>query len=130
MFLGISQCKPGVSFSQIGETIQEYANEHGYHVNKEFGGHGIAHHLHMPPLVHHQKNNQSSQEEMRPGMAFTVEPILMMNEKLDYKQFRDGWTIQAPGNPSCQWEHTVLITEEGHEILTLREGEQVPDIAK
>ena len=59
MFLGISQCKPGAQFSKIGEAIEEYANEHGYHVNKEFGGHGIAHHLHMPPLVHHQKSNQS-----------------------------------------------------------------------
>ena len=70
------------------------------------------------------------QEEMRPGMAFTVEPILMMKDNPDYKQFRDGWTIQARGNPSCQWEHIVLITEEGHEIVTLRDGETIPDIAK
>ena len=56
-------------------------------------------------------------------MAFTVEPILMMHPKVDYVQFVDGWTMQAPGNPSCQWEHIVLITEEGNEILTLREEE-------
>ena len=53
MFVGIDVCKPGVPFSKIGEAIHEYAAAHGYHVNEEFGGHGIAHHLHMPPLVHH-----------------------------------------------------------------------------
>ena len=125
MFVGIDQCKPGVQFSKIGETIQDYANAHGYHVNEEFGGHGIAHHLHMPPLVHHQKTATARKEEMRPGMAFTIEPILMMYPSVDYKQFKDGWTMQAPGNPSCQWEHIVLINEEGYEILTLREGEKV-----
>ena len=63
---------------------------------------------------------------MRPGMAFTIEPILMMYPFAQYVQFNDGWTMQIPGNPSCQWEHIILITEEGHEILTLREGETAP----
>ena len=125
MFVGIDVCKPGVPFSKIGEAIHEYAAAHGYHVNEEFGGHGIAHHLHMPPLVHHQKCPQSRKDEMRPGMAFTVEPILMMHDRVEYTQFKDGWTVQAPGNPSCQWEHIVLVTEEGYEILTMREGEEV-----
>lgn len=59
-------------------------------------------------------------------MAFTIEPILMMNNSFYYTQFRDGWTVQAPGCPSAQWEHIILITEEGHEILTLRDGETNP----
>lgn len=63
---------------------------------------------------------------MLPGMAFTIEPILMMSNKFQYIMWKDNWTISAPGVPSCQWEHIVLITEEGYEILTLREGEVSP----
>ena len=65
---------------------------------------------------------------MKPGMAFTIEPILMMTGKFGYVQWKDNWTIQAPGVPSAQWEHIILITEEepGYQILTLREGETSP----
>ena len=126
MFVAIEACKPGMKFSQIGELITDYAESFGYFVNEEFGGHGIAHHLHMAPLVHHNRNPNACQEEMKPGMAFTIEPILMKHSNFQYRQFKDGWTIQAPGVPSCQWEHIILITEEGHEILTLREGEKSP----
>lgn len=63
---------------------------------------------------------------MEPGMAFTIEPILMMNGKYKYIMWNDGWTIHTPGCPSTQWEHIILITEEGNEILTLREGEVSP----
>lgn len=95
-------------------------------MNPDFGGHGIAHELHMPPLVHHQVTRKSSRQEMLPGMAFTIEPILHLMKDVDYLQFKDGWTYQAPTNHSCQWEHIILITEGGHEILTLREGEELP----
>ena len=81
MFAAIDICKPGTRFHKIGETIEEYANEHGYFVNREFGGHGISHDLHMPPLVYHYKTRNSCKEEMLPGMAFTIEPILMMHDK-------------------------------------------------
>ena len=94
-------CKPGVKFCEIGETIEEYARAHGYYVNREFGGHGIAHDLHLSPLVHHYKTSSASKAEMKPGMAFTIEPILMMEEKYGYVQWKDQWTIQAPGVPSC-----------------------------
>ncbi len=63
---------------------------------------------------------------MRPGMAFTIEPILMMSDNYRYVMWKDNWTISAPGVPSAQWEHIILITEEGREILTLREGETSP----
>lgn len=126
MFIAIDQCKPGQKFSKIGELIEDYAHGHGYKVNEEFGGHGIGQELHMAPLVHHQKTPMASSAEMRPGMAFTIEPILHMAPSVQYVQFEDGWTMQSPGNPSCQWEHIILITEEGHEILTLREGEKLP----
>ena len=98
-------------------------------MNREFGGHGIAQELHMPPLVYHYKTKASSTVEMKPGMAFTIEPILMLSDNFRYVQWNDGWTIHAPGMPSCQWEHIVLITddnEKGHEILTWREDEVHP----
>ena len=80
----------------------------------------------MAPLVHHQRTPMASSAEMRPGMAITIEPILHMHPNVEYVQFEDGWTMQAPGNPSCQWEHILVVTEEGHEILTLRDGETLP----
>eukprot|EP00355_Strombidium_rassoulzadegani_P008917 CAMPEP_0168623506 /NCGR_PEP_ID=MMETSP0449_2-20121227/8865_1 /TAXON_ID=1082188 /ORGANISM="Strombidium rassoulzadegani, Strain ras09" /LENGTH=264 /DNA_ID=CAMNT_0008664899 /DNA_START=166 /DNA_END=960 /DNA_ORIENTATION=- len=128
MFKAIDICKPGVRYNEIGETIQNYADQFGYFVNREFGGHGIAHELHLAPLVYHHKTKSSSTAEMVPGMAFTIEPILMLGNRFQYVQWEDGWTIHAPGMPSCQWEHIILITdsEKGHEILTWREGEEHP----
>lgn len=76
MFVAIEMCKPGVKFNKIGDTISEYAHGHGYTVNQEFGGHGIGRDLHMAPLVHHHSTPMASTAEMRPGMAFTIEPIL------------------------------------------------------
>ena len=65
---------------------------------------------------------------MLPGMAFTIEPILMMQDQYSYVQWNDGWTIHAPGVPSAQWEHIILITEseKGYEILSKRDGETCP----
>ena len=126
MWAAIDVCKPGVRFSKIGEVIQDYADAHGYAVNEDFGGHGIAHHMHMAPMVYHHKTHLASKAEMVPGMAFTIEPILMMSPKYQYVMWQDGWTVQAPGVPSAQWEHIILITEDGHEVLTLREGETNP----
>jgi len=128
MYKAIEMCGPGVKFSQIGATIEDYAHDHGYSVNREFGGHGVAHELHLPPLVHHYRESRSTKAEMLPGMAFTIEPILMLNDKYSYVQWDDQWTVHAPGCPSAQWEHIILITEEepGYEILTLRDGEVSP----
>ena len=67
---------------------------------------------------------------MKPGMAFTIEPILMMDKEYKTLLGDDKWTIHAPGQVSCQWEHIILITENGYEILTLREGEKDPILDK
>lgn len=84
MYKAIALCKPGANFAQIGETIEEYAKSKGYYVNQEFGGHGIAHELHMPPLVHHHKTLAQRRDEMLPGMAFTIEPIIMHHDRFRY----------------------------------------------
>ena len=101
MYKAIGLCRPGARFSEIGATIEDYAHEHGYSVNQEFGGHGIAHELHLAPLVHHYRTPSQRDEEMKPGMAFTIEPILMMDKQFQYIQWDDGWTIHAPGTPSA-----------------------------
>ena len=80
----------------------------------------------MPPLIYHHKTKESTKKEMLPGMAFTIEPILMMKPQFQYYMWKDNWTISTNGVPSCQWEHIILVTEEGYEILTLREGEVSP----
>ena len=87
MFMAIKECKPGVNFRKIGEVIEEYANSMGYSVNREFGGHGIGSSLHLAPLVHHYKTHSQRDVEMLPGMAFTIEPILMMAERYNYVQW-------------------------------------------
>ena len=74
-------------------SFRQYASGHGYFVNREFGGHGISHEMHMPPLVYHHKTRNCSKAEMVPGMAFTIEPILMMSSKFNYVEWDDKWTI-------------------------------------
>ena len=97
-------------------------------MNPDMGGHGIAHHLHMPPRISFTAEKEEDYEKrvMEPGMAFTIEPILMMQKDFYYIMWKDDWTIQTPGIPSAGWEHIILITENGHEILTKREGEKSP----
>ena len=67
--------------------------------------------MHMSPMIYHHKSKSYTRKEMLPGMAFTIEPILMMNDNYRYVMWKDGWTISTPGVPSCQWEHIILITE-------------------
>ena len=89
MYTAIDICKPGVKYSKIGEVIQEYSHAHGFAVNEDFGGHGIAHHMHMPPMVYHHKTGAASKVEMKPGMAFTIEPIIMMSPRYQYVMWKD-----------------------------------------
>jgi len=124
MYKAINMCKPGVKISKIGEIIEEHASKFSYTVCNEFCGHGVGKELHMKPLVRHN-NNDFNDDIMEPGMAFTIEPIILMHKYEELYMWEDNWTIIAPNNPSAQWEHTILITENGHEILTLRKGEEI-----
>jgi methionyl aminopeptidase len=116
----IKICKPGVNFNMIGKTIEEVARCFGHEVCDIFTGHGIGHEMHMPPYVHHKYKKCS--EVMEVGMAFTIEPILLLKPTKFYRMWKDGWTIVS-NMPSAQWEHTLLVTNNGCEVLTLREGE-------
>ena len=113
----ISICKPGVCLTKIGQTIQDYAHERGFRVVHEFAGHGTGPYLHMLPLVYHFSNNFKC--ELSPGMVFTIEPILVEGSR-KISLWKDGWSaFTLDGGRGAQFEHEVLITESGAEVLTV-----------
>lgn len=120
MMLGIEAVKAYQSVDIIGETIEAYANSKGYSVVRDLGGHGIGLKFHEEPHIHHFKNDEKGMI-MVPGMIFTIEP--MINEKsYEVEILDDDWTaVTIDGGLSAQWEHTILVTEDGPEIITLIE---------
>lgn len=110
--------KPGVLLNEIGQVIEDYARINHCSVVNQFVGHGVGVGFHEPPQVPHHYNNLTI--PLVEGMTFTIEPMInagMREGKIDSK---DKWTARTvDGKPSAQWEHTVLITQAGHEILTL-----------
>lgn len=122
MMLGIAQVKPGNKIRDIGTAIQRKARAHRYSVVRQFCGHGIGREFHAPPQVPHFPMPGQS-PEMEPGMTFTVEP--MINEcRWEAKVLEDGWTaVTIDGHLSAQFEHTVLVTENGYEVLTRWESD-------
>lgn len=118
MWLGIQQVRPGAHLGDIGHAIQAHAEKHGYSVVREFCGHGIGRRFHEEPQVLHY-GKPGTLDRLVPGMTFTVEPMINAGRR-DIKELADGWTIVSKDHSlSAQWEHTVLVTEEGHEILTV-----------
>lgn len=123
MFLGIQQVKAGATLGDIGEAIQKYAESNRYSVVREFCGHGIGKVFHEDPQVLHY-GKAGTGEALQPGMIFTIEPMINLGKR-HIKILSDGWTVVTKDRSlSAQWEHTVLVTENGYEILTLREEER------
>jgi methionyl aminopeptidase len=116
--LGIAAARPGGTMGDIGAAIQEYAESQGFSVVRDFVGHGISHIFHTPPQVPHF-GVRGKGRKLRPGMVFTIEP--MINEgTYEHLLLADGWTaITKDRKLSAQFEHTIAITEDGVEILTL-----------
>jgi methionyl aminopeptidase len=121
MWLGISQVGPGKRLGDIGHAIQSHAESHGCSVVREFCGHGIGRRFHEDPQVlHYGRPGQGL--VLEPGMIFTVEPMINAG-KPGIRQLGDGWTIVTKDHSlSAQWEHTVLVTETGYEVLTVSPG--------
>ncbi|KAG9417046.1 Methionine aminopeptidase 1D, chloroplastic/mitochondrial [Aphanomyces cochlioides] len=112
----ISLCKPGVPFNKIGSCIQAIASAANFTVNQEFCGHGIGRAFHTFPLILHFPNTERG--EMLPGMAFTIEPPLCEHGN-EIVYWDDEWTVATKdGGRSAQFEHTILITDDGAEVLT------------
>ncbi|XP_068196829.1 methionine aminopeptidase 1D, mitochondrial isoform X2 [Antennarius striatus] len=112
----IATCKPGAKLCVIGNTISEVAHASGFQVSPDFIGHGIGSHFHCHPEIwHHANNNDMTMDE---GMAFTIEPILMEGS-VEFRILRDNWTtVTADDKMTAQFEHTVVITSDGVDILT------------
>ncbi|HPW67457.1 MAG TPA: type I methionyl aminopeptidase [Salinivirgaceae bacterium] len=117
--LGIQQVKPGAYFGDIGFVIARYAHSKGYSVVYEFCGHGVGIDFHEEPQVEHIARRGSG-KKMREGMIFTIEPMINMGKPRVKIDTKDGWTARTiDGKLSAQFEHTVLVTPTGYEILTL-----------
>jgi len=121
MWLGIAKVKPGATLGDIGHAIQSYAEKNGYTVVREFCGHGIGKKFHEDPQVLHY-GRPGAGLKLQAGMIFTIEPMINAGKR-DIKQLNDGWTIVTKDHSlSAQWEHTVLVTEAGYEVLTVSDG--------
>lgn len=114
---GIAAVAPGEPLRRIGEAIEPFAGSRGFGVVREYGGHGIGRVFHAAPHIHH--HIESDDELFRVGMSFTIEPMLLSGGRA-FTQAYDGWTEHSDdAMPSAQFEHTVVVTETGVEILTV-----------
>ncbi len=121
MWLGIQQVKPDATLGDIGYAIQSFAEKNGFSVVREFCGHGIGKVFHTEPQVLHY-GRPGHGLKLKAGMIFTIEPMINAGKR-DIKQLPDGWTIVTKDRSlSAQWEHTILVTETGFEVMTLSAG--------
>ncbi len=117
LMAAISICKPGTFMEEIGKTIEEIAKMRGCSVVDQFVGHGVGKEFHEPPQVYHHR--ASNKIPMAAGMTFTIEPMINAGKKEAVIDTKNKWIAKTIDNkPSAQWEHTILITEDGAEILT------------
>ncbi|WP_323846451.1 type I methionyl aminopeptidase [Microbulbifer magnicolonia] len=122
MWAGIDAVKPGATLGDIGHAIQRCAESRGYSVVREYCGHGKGREMHEEPQVLHY-GRRGSGALLREGMTFTIEPMINQGSRKTRVK-KDGWTVVTrDGKLSAQWEHTVLVTATGCEVLTLREEE-------
>jgi methionyl aminopeptidase len=121
MWRGIACVKPGAHLGDVGAAIQSHAEKHGFSVVREFCGHGIGRKFHEEPQVLHY-GKAGTGLRLEAGMTFTVEPMINAG-KAAIRELADGWTIVTKDHSlSAQWEHTVLVTDSGYEILTTSVG--------
>lgn len=125
LYIGIELVKPGTHLGDIGAAIQQHAEKNRFTVVREYCGHGIGTVFHEPPNVLHY-GKAGTGEVLKPGMIFTIEPMINAGKR-DVKLLPDAWTVVTKDHSlSAQWEHTILVTDTGHEILTKRSDEISP----
>ncbi|WP_198331972.1 type I methionyl aminopeptidase [Psychrobacter aquimaris] len=124
MWAGIRVVKPGTTLGDVGHAIQSHAEQYGYSVVREYCGHGIGREMHEQPEVLHY-GRAGAGLVLEQGMTFTIEPMINQG-KAKVKIKKDGWTVvTADKKLSAQWEHTIAVTADGYEVLTLREEEML-----
>ena len=122
MWAGIRTVKAGATLGDVGHAIQSHAEKHGYSVVREYCGHGIGREMHEKPEVLHY-GRAGAGLVLEAGMTFTIEPMINQG-KAKVKTKKDGWTVvTADKKLSAQWEHTIAVTADGYEVLTLRAEE-------
>ena len=125
MWRGIRTVRPGAHLGDIGANIQRFAESHGFSVVREFCGHGIGRQFHEEPQVLHY-GRPGTGLRLQPGMIFTIEPMINAG-RAGIRCLADGWTIvTADHSLSAQWEHTVLVTDDGYEVMTVSAGTPPP----
>ena len=126
LFCGIGQARPGNRLSDIGAAIEEHVQKHGMSVVRDFVGHGVGRNMHEAPQVQHH-GPAGRGPVLRPGMVLAIEPQVNLGSPA-VRMLEDGWTaVTVDGNLSAHFEHTVAITADGPEVLTLRNGESPHD---
>ena len=124
MICGIKTVKPGATLGDIGHAVQKSAEAKRFSVVREYCGHGIGRVFHEEPQVLHY-GKPGTGLVLKPGMTFTIEPMINAGKRYS-KLLPDGWTVVTKDHSlSAQWEHTILVTEDGYEVLTLRQGEEI-----
>lgn len=125
MWIGISYVRPGSRLGDIGSAIQSHAERHGFSIVREFCGHGIGRKFHEDPQILHY-GRAGTGLQLEAGMTFTVEPMINAG-KPAIRELADGWTIVTKDHSlSAQWEHTVLVTDTGYDVLTRSAGAPLP----
>ncbi len=123
LWAGINMVRPGIRFGDISHAIGQTVKSAGYSIVEELTGHGVGHKLHEDPVIPND-DEPGTGEVLQPGMTFALEPIITMGDP-KIRTLKDGWTIITKDDSlACQHEHTVLVTESGFEVLTLRPGGQ------
>lgn len=127
LYLALKMVKPGIRLRALGKAIQVFAETNDFSVVREYCGHGIGHGFHEKPQVLHYDADDGG-VVLQAGMAFTIEPILNAGD-LRIRTMKDGWTVKTKDRSlSAQYEHTIIVTENGCEIVTLRKDETIPNI--
>ena len=125
LWLGIAQVKPGASLGDIGHVIQTHAENAGYSVVREYCGHGIGKVFHQDPQILHY-GRPGTGKKLESGMTFTIEPMINAGKR-DIRTMPDQWTVKTKDRSlSAQWEHTLLVTATGVEVLTWSAGSNPP----
>ena len=120
LWLAIDNIKPNGKVSDIGDVIVRHARKMGFSVVQEYVGHGLGRQFHQPPTIPHDPTPESRRQKLEPGMCFTIEPMINTGTRETILSKRDGWTVRTKdGGLSAQFEHTILMTETGPEVLTL-----------
>jgi methionyl aminopeptidase len=126
MRAGIAEVRPGATLREIARAVETHATKEKFTVVREYCGHGIGRAFHEEPQVLHYVDREHPEKQdlvLAPGMCFTIEPMINAGKR-QVKLLPDGWTVVTKDRSlSAQWEHTILVTNDGHEVLTLRDEE-------